>query len=284
MLTATDASTPDQDAGFIYTINWGDGTAVQTILQAPGNGTGIAVEHGFTNKGSFTVQVTATDKDAGVSPSVSQVVKIGFTGLQTDPTDPTKTALFVGGGPGNDVIRVKLYGTARAQVFINGTARGVFAPTGRIIVFARGGNDRLVIDQNLTRSAILYGEAANDILVGGSGNDILVGGAGNDRLYGRKGQDLLIGGMGADNLWGGYPWAPFSLQDRNILVGGPTALDRDLPALTAAMAEWVARKPLTGLAPADIQNDTAVDIIIARIDQVFAAAGEDLVLWWYFGR
>jgi hypothetical protein len=65
-LSATSPSPADQTAGFTFTVNWGDGSALQTIAATPGNGAGTAVNHIFPTGGSFIPQVQATD-DGGAS-------------------------------------------------------------------------------------------------------------------------------------------------------------------------------------------------------------------------
>ena len=61
----------DQAAGFTYTINWGDGTPVQSIAATPGNGHGLAVAHTFADAGTYTLHVTATDRHGDQSQVVS---------------------------------------------------------------------------------------------------------------------------------------------------------------------------------------------------------------------
>jgi subtilisin-like proprotein convertase family protein len=65
----TDAST-DTAAGFKYVINWGDGTAAQTIARVAGNDR-RNVSHTFASNGTFNVTVRATDKDGAQSDIVS---------------------------------------------------------------------------------------------------------------------------------------------------------------------------------------------------------------------
>jgi hypothetical protein len=73
-LSALDPSPADQAAGFAYTVDWGDGSAVQQLPAAPGNGNSMPVTHFFPGPGSYTIQVTATDKDGGLSsPAVQKV-------------------------------------------------------------------------------------------------------------------------------------------------------------------------------------------------------------------
>src|SRR5207253_2882737 len=89
ILSANDPSMADQAAGFTYTINWGDGSATQTIGATAGNGAGTLANHVFTATGTYSVQVTAADKDGGVSSMGSHSVAIGLVGMQVDPVDAT---------------------------------------------------------------------------------------------------------------------------------------------------------------------------------------------------
>ena len=61
LVAAVDTSAADSAAGFRYTIAWGDGSPVQTIAAAPGNGVGVALDHVFNELGTYSVTVTATD-------------------------------------------------------------------------------------------------------------------------------------------------------------------------------------------------------------------------------
>src|SRR5262249_23792637 len=72
--TATDPSTADSAAGFTYTINWGDGSATQTVSPTANNGSGVTVSHTYANVGVYTVSTTASDKDRG--PSAAATAKI----------------------------------------------------------------------------------------------------------------------------------------------------------------------------------------------------------------
>src|SRR5688500_11028121 len=73
-LTATDVDA-DEAAGFTYSIDWNnDGTIDETIPATAGNGAGVEVTHAFETAGVFTISVTATDKDLGVSVPDTHVV------------------------------------------------------------------------------------------------------------------------------------------------------------------------------------------------------------------
>ena len=65
---ANDASSTDQASGFSYTIDWGDGSPVETVPATTGNGDGVTVDHVFITSGAYTVSVTAADKDGGRQP------------------------------------------------------------------------------------------------------------------------------------------------------------------------------------------------------------------------
>jgi peptidoglycan/xylan/chitin deacetylase (PgdA/CDA1 family) len=228
-LTASDPSPANQAAGFTYVVSWGDGTAAQTVAPTAGNGAGVAVGHVFTRSGTYTVQVTATNKD-GVSSTAAQTVAVTALALQTDPFDPTKVDLVVGGTTGDDVIEIKPAGCGAVRVLFGGVSKGVFAPTGRLVVFGQAGDDALLVSSAVTLPAWLYGGAGNNLLKGGSGNNVLVGGPGNDVLIGGRGRDLLIGGGGSDLL--------ISLSGSDILIAGTTAYDANEAGLGAIMAEW----------------------------------------------
>src|SRR5207244_26135 len=114
--TATDPSPVDTAAGFSYawsvtkdgnpyaagsgvnfafTVNWGDGST-QT-LAGP---SGMQVGHIYTASGSYVVQLTAADKDGGISAVVSQGITIEALALQGD-------VLVIGGTLAADRILIR---------------------------------------------------------------------------------------------------------------------------------------------------------------------------------
>ena len=64
--SVVDPSPIEQAAGFTFTINWGDGSPIQTVTGA----SGTQVAHAFYMSGSLDVRVTATDL-AGLTSSVA---------------------------------------------------------------------------------------------------------------------------------------------------------------------------------------------------------------------
>src|SRR5262249_1525052 len=72
-LLAIDPSPVDQAANFTFRVDWdGDGVVDQTVVGP----SGMAVDHAFPVDGTFTVGVTAVDKDGGASATVSKPVTI----------------------------------------------------------------------------------------------------------------------------------------------------------------------------------------------------------------
>jgi hypothetical protein len=95
-LSATDLAPSVLAAGFTYTINWGDGSPVQTIAAAPGNGAGITEAHVFDHPGTFTVQVTATDNHGLASDVAMASILIAEPSVVTpSPTPPQVLKIVV---------------------------------------------------------------------------------------------------------------------------------------------------------------------------------------------
>jgi hypothetical protein len=122
--------------------------------------------------------------------------------------------LFITGTAGPDTINVTIRNATDVVVNVTGQPQFVTplaSITGRIIVHALDGNDRVTIASNVPVGADLYGGPGNDSLVGGLGNDFLDGGTGVDTLKGGGGNDTLVvgtthevlsGGAGVDTLIG----------------------------------------------------------------------------------
>lgn len=234
-LTATDPSTADQLAGFLFTINWGDGTAVDTVSGL----SGTTANHTYSQIGVYTVSVTAKDKDNDTGAATTTSVTVAGVHLIIDPCAPKKLALLVGGTSLADYIQLKpVKGSTKIEVFINTVSKGSFNPTGSVIVCGQAGNDTITVDSTISRRSSLYGNAGNDTITTGNGPSIVVGGDDNDMLTGGNNRDILIGGNGADTLNGG--------NGDDILIAGTTSFDAkttaNQQALCKILDEW-----LTGL-------------------------------------
>jgi hypothetical protein len=216
-----DPSPADLAAGFSYQIDWGDGSAVESLA---GGSSLSGVHHVFTNTGTYVIQVTATDKDGGQSTPATMSVGIAHVLLSAG-------ILYVGGSDGNDTIAINPGGAGGSVgVTINGVSHGTFSSLSRVVVYGGAGNDTISLQQNLVLDAWLFGGAGNDVLSSARGNDVLSGGAGADVLSSDRGRDLLFGGAGLDVLAAG--------QDDDILVSGTSSYETDETALAAMMAEW----------------------------------------------
>ncbi|MCY2968006.1 MAG: M10 family metallopeptidase C-terminal domain-containing protein, partial [Planctomycetota bacterium] len=195
-------SVPFSDAGTGDThtalINWGDGTTSAGVVDEQlGAGT-VSGSHLYSTNGNYTVQVTLTDKDGGVT-TVSKNVSVATAVLEVNPFDPTKTDLVVGGTSGADTLAFALV-SGKITATLNGTALGSFSPTGRIVAFGQEGNDTISLGSTITLPAWLSGDAGNDLLTGAAGADTLIGGAGNDSLTGGAGNDVYL--FAADSATG----------------------------------------------------------------------------------
>ena len=87
------------------------------------------------------------------------------------------------------------------RVTADGESLGIFSNIKLIEVEAGGRDDE--VRNNSSTSAIIRGNAGNDILVGGAAVDQIFGGRGDDELRGRRGDDELYGGDGVDRIDGG---------------------------------------------------------------------------------
>ncbi|MFO0921389.1 MAG: Ig-like domain-containing protein [Pirellulales bacterium] len=242
-MAATDPSTIDKEAGFLYSINWGDGTAIQTVQGAPG--VPPSVDHIYTANGTYTITISATDKDGGVGPTTSQVIRIGQSGIVPDPLRPGQSMLVLLGSDANDDIRITRQGNGnqgRLFVYRNNELTETYPiPSSRILVQGYAGDDTIIVDANVSTDTWLFGSLGDDILIGGSGNNVLLGSDGDDQLRSRQGLDILFGGAGRDFLFGG--------SDDDILHAGTSVYDLSDAALFAIQQEW--------LRPLDVETRVA---------------------------
>lgn len=290
--SAEDRSPVDQAAGFSYTIDWGDGSAVQVVAQALGGG--ASVDHVYALAGSYVVTVTAADKDGATSDPVTHTIEVTAWGiqLQPDPLNPGALipVLVVGGGTGNDAVRIGPAdrGKGLSVRVREGDGQGrwrepLSAPVDRVVIYGGAGNDVIDVADSITVPVEIYGGAGNDQLAGGGGSNLLVGGDGSDTLLGGRGRDLLIGGAGSDWVRG--------QGGEDILVAGASVFDSNLQALRALQAEWsppadratrvrnLSGDPGGRNAPYFLEAATVRDDL--EFDVLFGVAGKD---WFLAGQ
>jgi Ca2+-binding RTX toxin-like protein len=253
-LTATDVQA-DVDAGFTFTINWGDGS-VPEVIAAEAGVSSVEVTHVFATTGAFTVSVTATDKDTGVSdPDTLDVAISSFAVIDG--------VLYIGGTAGNDRIKVIPNGKpsaadAEVKAFLNGEKR-LFSGIDGVVVYGQAGNDIIKLAGAIRVPATLYGGDGDDRLKGGKGHDVLIGGEGNDHLNGHQGNDILVGGEGGDRLIGG--------PGDDILIGGVLAYEENQDALDALIAIWGSGDSF-GERVMALRDTTAEFFLLAESDDV----------------
>ena len=88
---ADDPSAADDAAGFTYAIDWGDGTPVQSVT----GGASVTVAHTWASDGTFTVAVTATDKDGATSTVATGTITVGSTAPPLPRTGSSTAAIFL---------------------------------------------------------------------------------------------------------------------------------------------------------------------------------------------
>lgn len=235
------------------TINWGDGSPIETatINETDGSGT-VTGNHAYANVDTYTVTCTLRDDDGGQSVATHEVT-VEIMAIAQDPHDQTRQALLVGGTNDNNKIYLSQSKNGDVKAYIKSPKhKEIFTigPEDRIYVYAGDGNDYVKFYSSVTHGAIIAGGRGNDRLYGARrndssldggegddrlyayyGNDILVGGPGNDRLYGSKGNDHLDGGDGNDRLYGSKGNDQLDGGDGNdrlygssgddVLIGGP---------------------------------------------------------------
>ncbi len=225
------ASQPSPAGNFTWSINWNDGSPLQTVVGLAGT----QVTHKFAETGVYNISVTVANASGQTSPAVTQAITITAFAVQIDPVDG-KHNLVVGSGAHDSEIEIErdCHGGLVVEIENRGTERDevnvtVSGPVDRIFLYGQK-SDELSVACDVKIDAVLHAGSGDSILQGGGGNNVLVGGAGCDILIGGGQRDLLIGGGGNDVIIAG--------SGDDILVGGSTNLDANDAALIKVLAEW----------------------------------------------
>ncbi len=171
---------------------------------------------------------------------MSASVSITPVAMESDPYDPSLTALYVGGTLGDDNIAITPAITSGpgggaihngVKVGMNFVNYGSFFPTGHVVVYGQSGNDVIKTAAQTINGVLTY-VSVPALFFAGDGNTILnvSGSAANNVLVGGAGLDRLIGGSGPSVLQAGTGGA--------ILIGGTTSYDGNAAALASFLAEW----------------------------------------------
>src|SRR3989338_8956124 len=104
-------------------------------------------------------------------------------------------------------LHVALFGKTAHGGFETRTADIDIASLQSLTIDAKGGNDRIKIDDSVSGRGnyllILKGGKGNDDIQGGKRGEKIYGGKGNDHILGGGGDDFVDGGKGNDRLVGG---------------------------------------------------------------------------------
>ncbi|WP_194289504.1 calcium-binding protein [Pseudomonas lactis] len=124
--------------------------------------------------------------------------------------------LVVETGDDADRIHVRSWPGDKLQFIINGTsylldAKAPQGPEQSLWIKANGGDDRVIVDDDVKHVLQVDGGRGHDFIQAGGGISALFGGAGNDNLIlggndgyaeGNDGDDLILGGQGNTLLFG----------------------------------------------------------------------------------
>lgn len=163
---------------------------------------------------------------------------IELTGIAAGSAGVMDKVLYVAGTDNADDIKITSSDKgSKASIGINGAKQEFpVADFGRMVIFAREGNDKVALNKKLGRDAWVDAGQGDDSVQGGGGNNVVTGGPGADTLKGGPIDDVLIGGDGIDKLAGGKGKLPPG--DSDLLIGESTAHDAHQAALLAILAEW----------------------------------------------
>ncbi len=92
-IAASDLSPVDQATGFVYHVNWGDGTS-QNVARTEGNGSGLPLTHTYASPGDYEISVTATDKDGLSGQAVSWNVEINPAPISATVAPSTTSPIY----------------------------------------------------------------------------------------------------------------------------------------------------------------------------------------------
>ncbi|HTK77203.1 MAG TPA: Ig-like domain repeat protein, partial [Gemmataceae bacterium] len=170
-LTATDPSAVDQAAGFVFRINWGDGTAVQTVAGPPGT----IVAHTYAAASDYTVRLTAEDKDGGVSAPTNLLVSVvgqvtsivavtssANPALVGQPVTFTATVAAAGAGTPAGTVQFRVDGVnfGGPQPLVGGVARlttSIIAAGNHVVTAVYGGDGNYLPGSGQVTQAVRFG-------------------------------------------------------------------------------------------------------------------------------
>lgn len=193
----------------------------------------------------------------------------------------TAPALVVTASTKNDNVQISRNATGGIAVKAEGKLVGVVTTTvSQIVVNALAGNDRVVVDANVTIPATLNGGDGNDFLRGGGARDVMNGGNGNDTLVsiGGGANDMLAGGAGRDGFWLDSTETVSDADSAELGVGAVHKVSAFHTYKTMVGGKAVTVTPSKELlgqnfADADVSGYNAAGTINVKNQPLFSAAG-----------
>jgi hypothetical protein len=159
----------------------------------------------------------------------------------------------------DDAVHISKVGDDRYMVTINGESEYVTAEQLKAMKFdLRGGDDTLIVDENVDVPITANGGKGDDTLIGSSGDDKLWGGRGNDRIEGRGGDDMLggvagesevlIGGAGKDIFHmkhGKGSWLDFVAGEDEVIAHDRAYMEsgESSPGTESSFTKWMSGMP-----------------------------------------
>jgi hypothetical protein len=180
-----------------------------------------------------TIKHSASARRFGLATGVAAVAATLATAgaaaaLGANTAFVAQDTLFVTGGREDDQIALRLQagaaGTLQVDFGDDGTAEFSFdrSTFSRIDVSARGGDDRVRIDQVngifAEEGVTIDGGSGDDTMDGGDAAELFFGGSGRDAVDGNRGNDTALLGAGADS----FRWDP---GDGSDIVEGQSGFD-----------------------------------------------------------
>jgi VCBS repeat-containing protein len=227
---------------------------------------------GYFGGDSFTYTISDGRGGTSTATVTIRVAQAAANSIYLVP-DPAfgGTMLIINGSNVADMIHIApATNPAGVEVFFQGVSRGVYYPTGRIVVFGYGGNDSITMAGAVNRISWLYGDDGNDTLNLCNGGGIAFGGRGNDQILGGDGADILIGGQGADSIVGN--------AGDDIFCAGYTNYDDRFSATSHHADAWAhmhkewARTDLVTTSKVGDSSYTSYEQRIDHLEGVFAGA------------
>jgi Ca2+-binding RTX toxin-like protein len=267
-MAATGSLAAGGSATFSLIVQVDSAAAAGTTIS---NSATVAAANDSNPANNIAIETTNVEQPGVLACEITTLNVPGDAGSATlgdDADNSGDGVLIVTGTSRSDVIIVEPRPGNRSQIRVtrNGQLLGTFSSSAvqHIVVFGLAGNDTILVNGTLRKSATLLGDEGNDFLFGGRGADGLDGGSGNDFLFGGSGDDTLCGGDGNDFVFG---------QSGNDLVGGDAGNDH-------LFGEAGNDQVLGGEGNDFLSGGTGNDRLFGQVgnDQLFGEAGNDILV------